>query len=124
MPQHFHEFLLKFGRNSMLQTLRFFVNLNPIHAENLRKHALDQVMAKNGSFRDLPPLRSEQNTAALLNSDQTISSQSFEGSGYRRWGHGKPMGEESGDNRAALGLGFCDGFEIVLLRNSDHHDAI
>ena len=64
MPQHFDEFLLKCRRNGMLETLCFVVNFKPSHAENLGEHALDQVMAKNGSLRDLPSFGSQLNAAA------------------------------------------------------------
>jgi hypothetical protein len=81
-------------RNSMLQTLCFFVNVNPFHFENLGEHALDQVMAKDGSLRDLPSFGTELNSTALGNSDQTVSSQPLEGSGYCRWRDGEPIGKE------------------------------
>lgn len=106
----------------MLQTLCFFVNVNPFHSENLREHALDQVMAKNGSLRDLPSFGTELNSTALGNSDQTVSSQSLEGSGYCWWRDGEPMGEERGDDGIALRLGLGDGLEIILFGNGDHHD--
>src|ERR1039458_9095643 len=110
MPQHFDEFLLKCWRNGMLETLCFVVNFNPSHAENLGEHALDQVMAKNGSLRDLPSFGSQLNAAAL-NDDQAIFSQSFKGSGYCRRRHGKPMGKERGDHGLAFRLGLCNGLE-------------
>ena len=50
VSKHFDESLLKCRRNGVLQTLCFIVNVNPFHPEYLGEHALDQVMAKNGSF--------------------------------------------------------------------------
>jgi hypothetical protein len=57
----------------MLQTLCFVVNVNPFHPENLGEHALDQVMAKNGSFRDVPSFASELNPAAFSNGDRLFA---------------------------------------------------
>jgi hypothetical protein len=105
----------------MFETLCFVVNFEPFHAENLEEHALDQVMTKNGSLRDLLSFGRQLNAAAR-NGDQAISSQSLEGSGYCRWCHGKPMGKERGDHGLAFRLSLRNGLEVVLFGNRDHYD--
>ena len=61
----------------MLQALRFLMNFDPAHAENLREHALDQVMAKNGLPGNLPSFGSQLDAAALLDADQSVSFSRF-----------------------------------------------
>ena len=107
----------------MLQALGFLVNVNPFHAENLEEHALDQVMAKNGSLGDLASFGGQLN-AALLQGDQSVSSQPLEGRGDRRWRYAKPMGQERGDHRLPFRLSLGNGLEIVLFGNGDHHDVV
>src|SRR5260370_33709649 len=108
----------------MLQTLCFIVNVDPFHPENLGEHAVDQVMAKNGSFRDFPSFGSELNPAALSKGDTTVSPQPLEGGCYCRWRHGKPMSKECGDYGIAFRLGLCNGLQIIFLGNGDHHDSV
>src|ERR1017187_6160067 len=91
----------------MLQTLCFIVNVDPFHPENLGEHALDQVMAKNGSFSDFPSFGSELNTAALSKGDETVSSQPIKGGGYC----------------IAFRLGLCNGLQIIFLGDGDHDDS-
>lgn len=54
MAQHFDKYIHKGLTNGMFDTFCFFVNFYPWHAENHGEHTLDQGMAKNGLFRDLP----------------------------------------------------------------------
>src|SRR5208337_639916 len=87
VSQHRDKFLLKCRRDGMLQALCLIVNFKPSHAEYLEEHALDQVMAKNGFFRDLPSFGSQLN-AAFFQGDQTVPSQPLEGRGDRRRRYG------------------------------------
>ena len=66
MSQFFAKLLLKRGGYRVFQPLCLIVDLVPRHPENLRQHALDQVMTNNSPFGDLPSLRGKPDVSSLL----------------------------------------------------------
>ena len=70
----------------MLQPLSLVVNLIPCHTEDLGQHALNQVVSKDSSLRNLLTSRRELNAAVALNNDQAIFLQALQCGSYRRPG--------------------------------------
>src|ERR1700676_67571 len=79
-------------RDGMFQTFGLIVNSIPFHPEDLRQHALDEVMAKGELARDLASSRGESNVPVALHSYQAVFLQAAQGHSDCRWGPRQPVG--------------------------------
>ncbi len=103
----------------MLKPLRFVMHLVPGHAEHLREHAFNQVVAQRRAIRRLFTLRRKPDNAIGFYIDITVALQSAKrhrDSGRR---YGEPVSECSRDHGLALALGFQNRLKVVLFGNAD-----
>ena len=66
---------LEIRRNRVLQALRLIVDLVPLHAKDLRQHALDQVMAQRSALGDLAAGAGQAHATVALHPHKTILAQ-------------------------------------------------
>lgn len=119
----FNQFLLEGGGDCVFQAFSLFVYGKPRHAEYLRKHSLDQVMAENGAQGNLPALVGKHNRAVLGDPQQAVFTQALERCSYGRTGDPEALGKSGRDGGLPLSFGPHDGFQVIFFRNRNHEYA-
>jgi len=84
IAQFFAKAGFEIGGNGVLQLLGFVVDLVPLHAENFRKHAFNQVVALNQTECDLTAFACQCEFAIRVDANQPIATQTA-----NRHGHGR-----------------------------------
>jgi hypothetical protein len=119
----FAELLSELGlegrRDGVLEPLGFFVNLVPLHAEDLAQHALDEVMAQGGAIGGFAALLGQAYDAVGAHQDEAIALEALEGHGHGRRRDFKPMRERGRNHLEAFGVGLKNGLQVVFLRDVD-----
>ena len=95
MPSLSISLLLEIGGDGVLQLLGLVVHLVPLQPEDLRQHALDQVMAIQKTIGDVAALGGQRDLAFLAHLDQRIAPQSLDRHGDRRRGYAEASGPAS-----------------------------
>lgn len=107
------------GGDGVLEALGLVVDLVPGHAEDLREHALDEVVAEGGAVGGFASGGGEAEDAVVVDFDKSIAAKAAKGHGDSRRRDGEPVGEGGRDHGASLALGFENRLEVVFLRNGD-----
>src|SRR5450759_4820930 len=118
----FQQSRLEIRRHRMLQPLRLFMDLGPLHTEDLVQHALDEVMADGEAARNLAALAGEMDAAFHRYRHQAVALQAPQRHRYRRRRNREPVRKRRRDHRLTFALGFQDCLEIVLFGYRDHRN--
>src|SRR5512147_39503 len=78
------------------------------------------MMAKSKLACDFPAGGRQGDVAVGRHTYEPVLLQAAQGHGDRRGRYFQPMRQGGGNHRLALALGFENGLEIVLFRNSNH----
>jgi hypothetical protein len=105
-------------RNRMFQALRFRVGFGPRQADHLREKHFCQLMAKHQVLSYLAALCSQQNLAAALDFDMSITRHALDRSGDRGRSNVKFFGKARADGKLVLLAHFPNGFEVIFLRDA------
>lgn len=105
----------------MLHLLGFVVYLVPLHAENFREHALDQMMPIDDAFGNRASLFGQRDLARRRDSNQRVSLQSADRHGDSGRGNFQPAYQSRRDYGLPFALGLCNCLEVVFLGDRDAH---
>jgi len=116
--------VLEVSGDSVLHLLSLFVNLVPLHAENLRQHPLDQMMPVHHAISDFAPLARQRYFPRRSDADQAIALQTPDRHGDRRRRNLQPARQRSRDDHFALALRLRDGLQVILFGDGDAHSPV
>ncbi len=116
--------ILEVGGDGVFHLLGFLVDLVPLHTENLRQHALDQVMAIHHAVGDFAALARERDFTGRRDADQAVALQAADGHGHRGRRNLEPAGQRGGDNHFAFAFGLRNGLQVILFGNGDAHSLV
>jgi len=104
----------------VLEAFGLVVDFPPLHAEEFREHALDQVMAEGELAGDFAAFGGEADLAAGFDADEAVFFQAAQSHGDRGRRDFQKVGEAGGDDGFAVGFRFEDRLEVVFFGNGDH----
>ena len=116
LAQFFPQFALEGRRNRVLQPLRLFVNLVPLHAEDLAQHALDQVVPQRRPVSRLSSRRRQAHNPVRAHLHKTIPLQPLQRHGHRGGRNLKPVRQHRRNHLVPLGLSLQNGLQVILFR--------
>ena len=103
----------------MLQLLGLVVNHEPVHAEHLRQHAFNEVVAADQALCNLSAFFAQPYDAFFVHADQLVAFEPAHRHGDRRRTHFQPTRKRGRNDKFAFTLRLGDGFEIIFFRNGN-----
>lgn len=117
-PEFLDEFGFELGGDNVLESFRFRMDLVPLHAENLGKHSLHEIVTKRGTVGDLPSFARETKRACSRIFDEAVFPKFPNRLGNGRRRNIEPMRQQGWDNRMPFAFGFDDRLQIIFTRHT------
>src|SRR5690348_2869102 len=114
----FDEQLGHFGRNAMLEFLRFFVRARPGQADHVSKKLFRQPVPQHKVFGDLLPFWRKRYVAVAQHADVAIARHALHGGCYGGRGYAKLLSQTRADRRLLFLNKLPDRLKVIFLRDA------